>query len=444
MSFPQTCRRVVSLGTIFLLIPLFSQAATFVVSTGEDLAEILAMATAGDSVLVEAGQYVANELVMPLGVVLAALSQTPDQFPVLYTSAGKTILVCENLTADTRVEGIVFKQITPPMEKLPRRGGGVYTLNAAVQFENCSFLDLMAVYGGAVYCDSGAAPVFTRCYFDANLSEGAGGAINVVRGQDLLVDHCLFTRNVASGGGSVLNAALGASVRIINCTIDGNGQPNSADITAWDAQLIEIGNSILTESSGRFSLSDYSSTPQVHCSDVFGNLEGDWIGSLVDQADQDGNISLWPMYCGADSPNSPYDLDHESPCTALANPSCGSMGTMGIGCENSTGIDDYTDDGVSQNLLPLVTKLQANYPNPFNPQTTIAFDLSHEGQASVDVYDLAGRQVRNLHSGVLPAGNHQLMWNGRGADGRMSAAGVYFFRLKTESAMDTRRMTLVK
>jgi len=62
----------------------------------------------------------------------------------------------------------------------------------------------------------------------------------------------------------------------------------------------------------------------------------------------------------------------------------------------------------------------------------------------VDVYDLAGRLVRTLHSGVLAAGSHDVVWNGRGDDGRKSAAGVYFFRLKTESVIDTRRMMMVK
>ena len=117
---------------------------------------------------------------------------------------------------------------------------------------------------------------------------------------------------------------------------------------------------------------------------------------------------------------------------------------MGVGCVSAGIIDGSEDSDISQNTLPAKTKLQGNFPNPFNPQTTIAFDLSHADHVSVDVYDLAGRLVRNLHSGVLAAGSHEVMWNGRGADGRMSAAGVYLFRLKTESVIDTRRMMLVK
>ncbi len=445
MNFPLCITRAAFVGAfVFLLIPLCSQAATIVVSPGEDLAAAVAMASFGDSVLVDSGEYVADNIMMPSGIILAALSQDPEQYPILYTSAGTTLLRCENLSSDTQIERLIFARINPPLEKLPHRGGGVYSVNSAVSFTDCTFRDLLAVYGGAVYCAAGSAPSFFDCHFEDNGAEASGGAISLVGGQTLLLDHCLFTGNSAAAGGSVLNAALGASARMTHCTMSGNGQAPQADITVWDSQLVEIGNSIVTESQGRACYGDSPSTPWFHCSDVYGNPHGDWVGALADQAGLDGNISLSPLFCGADGSISPFELNEDSPCTEEANPSCGSMGAFGVGCSGTTGMDGPVDSEITQNTVPLVTQLRGNYPNPFNPQTTIAFDLSHTDHTSVDVYDLAGRLVRNLHSGVLTAGSHEVMWNGRAADGRMSAAGVYFFRLKTETVMDTRRMTLVK
>jgi flagellar hook assembly protein FlgD len=60
------------------------------------------------------------------------------------------------------------------------------------------------------------------------------------------------------------------------------------------------------------------------------------------------------------------------------------------------------------------------------------------------VFDVAGRLVKRLVSESMPAGHHDAVWEGRDSGGRQAAAGVYFFRLKTNDVVDTKRMTLVK
>ena len=190
MNFPLCITRTTFVGAfVLLLIPLCSQAATIVVSPGEDLAAAIAMASFGDSVLVDSGEYVADNIVMPSGIILAALSQDPEQYPVLYSSAGTTLLHCENLLTSTRIERLIFSRINPPLEKLPHRGGGIYSVNSAMVFSDCTFRDLLAVYGGAVYCAAGLAPSFMGCHFDGNLAEASGGAIALVGGQNLLLDQ---------------------------------------------------------------------------------------------------------------------------------------------------------------------------------------------------------------------------------------------------------------
>jgi len=89
--------------------------------------------------------------------------------------------------------------------------------------------------------------------------------------------------------------------------------------------------------------------------------------------------------------------------------------------------------------------LLQNVPNPFNPQTVIAFDLPSATIVKLTVHDLAGRRVRTLLDGaVLPAGAHDAVWNGRNDGDAPVAAGVYFYSLQTPSSQDTRRMTLIK
>jgi flagellar hook capping protein FlgD len=87
----------------------------------------------------------------------------------------------------------------------------------------------------------------------------------------------------------------------------------------------------------------------------------------------------------------------------------------------------------------------SNYPNPFNPQTTIAFDLPQRAVASLRIYDVSGRLVRELIAGdELAQGAHSVSWNGRNDRGQALAAGVYFYRLQAGEYLATRRMALIK
>ena len=86
-----------------------------------------------------------------------------------------------------------------------------------------------------------------------------------------------------------------------------------------------------------------------------------------------------------------------------------------------------------------------NYPNPFNPMTTIRFDLPQPAQVTIKIYDVSGRLVRVLRDGTEEdAGSHKAIWRGRDDTGRAVAAGVYFYRLESGKFRETRRMVLIK
>jgi hypothetical protein len=88
--------------------------------------------------------------------------------------------------------------------------------------------------------------------------------------------------------------------------------------------------------------------------------------------------------------------------------------------------------------------LHPNHPNPFNPTTTIRFELLTRGAATLRIFDARGRAVRTLFSGVADAGTTVLTWNGRDDDGRVVSSGVYFYRLETTSGALSRKMVLLK
>jgi beta-N-acetylhexosaminidase len=89
--------------------------------------------------------------------------------------------------------------------------------------------------------------------------------------------------------------------------------------------------------------------------------------------------------------------------------------------------------------IPVATTLHQNYPNPFNPQTTIRFDMTAVGTAQIAVYNSLGQQVAILADQTFNAGSHAVNFDASGL-----ASGVYLYTLRTETGIQTRRMTLVK
>jgi len=109
------------------------------------------------------------------------------------------------------------------------------------------------------------------------------------------------------------------------------------------------------------------------------------------------------------------------------------------GCLDPSGTPEDINLPVTRNGL-----LQ-NAPNPFNPQTTIAFDLSKRESVTLRVFDMSGRLVRNLlRNENYISGRHEVAWSGRDESGRQVASGTYFYRLEVDTFIETKRMTLFK
>ena len=106
---------------------------------------------------------------------------------------------------------------------------------------------------------------------------------------------------------------------------------------------------------------------------------------------------------------------------------------------SATGVDDETP------LALVRPRLEPNFPNPFNPQTTIAFTLPTSAPVSLRVFDLSGQLVRELIAGeTRDAGRHEVVWFGRDDQGRALASGTYLYRLQAGEYAETRRAVLLK
>jgi len=94
--------------------------------------------------------------------------------------------------------------------------------------------------------------------------------------------------------------------------------------------------------------------------------------------------------------------------------------------------------------LPADFTLSQNWPNPFNPDTAIRFELLERAEVRLSVYNLKGQLVNTIASGLYPAGAHQASWNGRDASGRDAAAGIYIYRLEAGKQVWSKKMTLMR
>jgi len=100
---------------------------------------------------------------------------------------------------------------------------------------------------------------------------------------------------------------------------------------------------------------------------------------------------------------------------------------------------------MSSGALPEKTKLTATYPNPFNPQTKIIYQLAEDAVVDLLVYNILGQKVRQLQAGVkLSAGEHNIYWNGKDDAGKMNLSGTYFIVFKAGNYIESEKVLLLR
>lgn len=105
---------------------------------------------------------------------------------------------------------------------------------------------------------------------------------------------------------------------------------------------------------------------------------------------------------------------------------------------------ERSSENVSVTTPILSTSLGQNFPNPFNPETEIHFELPSQDWVDLSVYDVAGSLVQVLVNRSLAAGRHVAIWKGTDLQGRRMPSGVYLYRIETATFRETKRMVLLK
>ncbi|MCD6177544.1 MAG: VCBS repeat-containing protein [Candidatus Cloacimonetes bacterium] len=101
--------------------------------------------------------------------------------------------------------------------------------------------------------------------------------------------------------------------------------------------------------------------------------------------------------------------------------------------------------GTYPNLIPLVTVLGGNYPNPFNPETTISFSVTQNSDfVTLEIFNIKGQKVKTLVNEILPAGNHSVVWDGTDDHDKKVSSGVYLYKMQAGNYLETKKMILMK
>ncbi|NLN85663.1 MAG: T9SS type A sorting domain-containing protein, partial [Candidatus Cloacimonetes bacterium] len=125
---------------------------------------------------------------------------------------------------------------------------------------------------------------------------------------------------------------------------------------------------------------------------------------------------------------------------------------VGIQCVSNDAfiffIDDVTviggDDANDPGMPVVATQLHSNYPNPFNPETTISYSVKEAAPVSIEIYNAKGQLVKTLVNEDKASGNYKVVWNGRDNNNQAVSSGIYFYKMQAGKYSSTKKMVLMK
>lgn len=571
-----------ALALSFALVASATHAATLnVPGDHSTIAAALAAAQQGDRIEIAPGTYPEHDLALPEGIMVVGMGAFPDEVVLDARGLGRVFLA-ESIGQASTIRNLT---LTGGRAEGPtsydQSGGALLVNNSFLQVQWCLFLGNSAeAHGGAIRATSSTLIITETRFEDNTATDGGGGAIDCSYGTSPLVKNCRFDRNLASWGGAIScransspqvadsffqdNEARGArgfggavftdnealpvfsrstfyrnkaryggalacfqdsETNLQNCTLVANeSEIEGGGLFTYDASP-RVSCSIIAFQIGTGITAQGASLPQISSTDIYGNSDGDWTGSIAALATAEGNFSKDPLFCQLDpGPGQGFTVAPESP--VVTGGECGVLGAWPADCiitpvtlgnfeadwfdgqarlswhigtpEASptfllTGtsmnepdrewIVDYFNDGtgsfigfdpmvqndsgdvyrfrlyvpddqggwslLGETLLdatpgfPGIRDLSSS-PNPFNPMTTISFELGRAQNARVSIYALDGRRVKVLAEGPRNSGPQEIVWDGRDRSGRTVASGPYLVLVEGEKQVQSLKVTLLK
>ncbi len=454
------------------------------------ISEAVTASQSGDRILVSPGIYPELGIALKAGVSIQGLGATPAEVVIDGGNQGRVLRATNLVSAATLANLTVKGGHAFGASHVEGSGGALLLRNSDVILTQVHFVGNIATASGGAVRALTAHPVFLDCEFHDNRAGQGGGAIDASYESTLEVLDSRFQGNQAAWGGaasirsaSVANLrhseftnnmasqspSLGggiycdheAQVDAEFCTLVGNSALYGGAVSADREARMHLTNCTLRLNLGVYvggglyvkaaepvldrSLVAANTGHAIQCAtpgrvatlsgcDLWGNTGGNWDGQIAGQRNLRRNFQADPFFCS----DHDQHLAADSPCAA-ENSVIGQVGALGVGCGNhdGNGVDADPDSLVVGESL-LIS------PNPFNPHTTIIFEVAEPGLVRLRVHDLRGAVVASLVDAVLPRGRHSVPWQGVDDRGRLVASGTYLVSIQTSGGLLTRKILVAR
>jgi hypothetical protein len=176
-----------------------------------------------------------------------------------------------------------------------------------------------------------------------------------------------------------------------------------------------------------------------------GLADKDFYNSVVDYTNPFGHVAYMPMVYG----DGPGDMMHFKYYDASSDQIFDVEETlefvpdMVVGNGYDPFIFTVNTNSIEEEELP-GTQVISCYPNPFNPEVSILFNLDKTGSTDLSIFNLRGQKIATLYNGILAEGNHIYTWDGRNDQGEEQSNGVYFYRLQANGVFKSGKMLMLK
>ncbi len=285
-------------------------------------------------------------------------------------------------------------------------GGGMYNTSASVPLiMNTVFFENTATNGAGIWNANGSAPQLINVTFYNNTATTSGGAMQNGKFSNPVITNSIFWGNSAPTSPEIDNGLLCIPV-VSYSLIEGCGGSGGG----WDTALgTDGGNNI--DDDPNFKLS-HSSDPYLSLWSSSPAINAGTNATTIYTYDLAGNLRI-----------------HDT--------------TVDMGAyEHQAWTTTDVDEDLPQ--VPNAFALYQNSPNPFNPVTTIRFDLPRAEHVRLVVYNVKGELVATLADQNMDAGRKEITWDAKDSAGRTATSGVYFYRLVAGEFVETRKMILLR